>query len=441
MSFEFHRGRIASHSAIEDHPVPIQRNPGKPVTFPESERYTHSHSTDIASLSKHTTYALFAKTGVGYTPKTLTPAKSKASKFLGLLNILFLFALFSALASPAFAQEAAPAEADSGPVIRFVRNPDQAPDFKLDDLDGKPLTLAASHGKVILLNFWATWCGPCRAEIPDLIELQKKYGENLQIIGLDVDDDDSTEVKKFVSRQTASTIRSEWRRTKFASQYGGVAALPTSFVLDSEGRVVQKHEGLRNPLLYEYEIRSLIGLPIPARVETFEDTGEIFLKHADRASTLPGVDMTKLTPEQRTVALHRFNAEGCTCGCQFTLAQCRIYDRGCADQQSAAPTKIIAEVSGHDSGNARAQIRIAQDRSRCGRASSKSNATRRHPVIERRATLLTKRKSCIADRAQGVVATLRVQTGLPITTTLRGCRLLLSSVNQHHAIRDRRRKL
>jgi hypothetical protein len=89
-------------------------------------------------------------------------------------------------------------------------------------------------------------------------------------------------------------------------------------------------------------------LAIPARVETFEDTGEIFLKHADRASTLPGVDMTKLTPEQRTVALHRFNAEGCTCGCQFTLAQCRIYDRGCPISK-ARTTKIIAEVTGHAS--------------------------------------------------------------------------------------------
>lgn len=286
--------------------------------------------------------------GGGYTLNTLTPVESRPSKILKSLSVLFLFALFGALASPAFAQEAAPAEADSassGAVIRFVRNPDQAPDFKLDDLDGKPLTLAASHGKVILLNFWATWCGPCRAEIPDLIELQKKYGDRLQIIGLDVDDDDSTEVKKFV---TANGINYPigMATNEIRMQYGGVAALPTSFVLDADGRVVQKHEGLRNPLLYEFEIRSLIGLPIPARVETFEDTGEIFLKHADRASTLPGVDLTKLTPEQRTVALHRFNAEGCTCGCQFTLAQCRIYDRGCAISKGRT-TKIITEVSGH----------------------------------------------------------------------------------------------
>ncbi|HEX4380001.1 MAG TPA: TlpA disulfide reductase family protein, partial [Candidatus Acidoferrum sp.] len=230
-----------------------------------------------------------------YPPSNLTRPKSATSKVSCTLIFLFFFALALGLSSPLSAQEANPPGPDSGPVIRFVRNPDLAPDFKLDGIDGKPLSLSASHGKVILLNFWATWCGPCRAEIPDLIELQKKYADKLQIIGLDVDDDDSTEVKQFVEKfginYPVAMVTNEIR-----IQYGGVAALPTSFVLDSEGRVVQKHEGLRNPLLYEYEIRSLIGLPIPARVETFEDTGEIFLKHADRASALPGVDMTKLTP-------------------------------------------------------------------------------------------------------------------------------------------------
>ncbi len=128
-------------------------------------------------------------------------------------------------------------------------------------------------------------------------------------------------------------------------QYGGITALPTSFVLDALGRIVQKHEGLRDPALYETEIRALLGLPIDARVETFEDTGQIFLAHADRASELPGVDLSRLTSEQRQSALHKFNAEGCTCGCNFTLAQCRIYDRDCAVSKSRTE-KIVAEVSG-----------------------------------------------------------------------------------------------
>lgn len=244
--------------------------------------------------------------------------------------------ILSALAGPALAQQA---------TIRFVRNPDPAPAFKVSTLDGKPLTLADYKSKVILLNFWATWCGPCRSEIPDLVELQNKYKDQLQIIGLVVDDDDEDAVKKFAGKYGINypiAMATDEMRT----EYGGIPALPTSFVLDEEGRIVQKHEGLRDPVLYEVEIRSLLGLPIGnVKVETFDDTGQIFLKHADRATQLPGVDLSKLTPEQRTAALHRFNAEACSCGCQYTLAQCRIWDRDCAVSK-AATTKIIEVLAG-----------------------------------------------------------------------------------------------
>lgn len=239
-------------------------------------------------------------------------------------------------AGPALAQQ---------PTIRFVRNPDPAPEFKLSTLDGKPLSLADYKSKVILLNFWATWCGPCRAEIPDLVELQNKYKDQLQIIGLVVDDDDEDAVKKFAER-FGINYPVAMATDELRTEYGGIPALPTSFVLDEEGRVVQKHEGLRDPVLYEVEIRSLLGLPIGnVKVETFEDTGQIFLKHADRATQLPGVDLSKLTPEQKTLALHKFNAESCNCGCQYTLAQCRIYDRNC-NVSKEATTKIIEALAG-----------------------------------------------------------------------------------------------
>jgi len=233
------------------------------------------------------------------------------------------------------------------PVIRFVRDPDPAPDFKLKEFAGKQLTLEASRGKVVLLNFWATWCGPCRAEIPELIALQNRYKDRLQIIGLVVDDDDEQAIRSVIASEGINyPVALADSETRFA--YGGIAALPTVFVINTEGRVVQKHVGLFDPALYETEVRALIGLPIAAKVETFQDEGDVFLKHADRAKILPGVDMSKLSPEQRDAALHKFNAESCTCGCKFTLAQCRIYDAACQTSQKRT-TEIVKALSKQES--------------------------------------------------------------------------------------------
>ena len=213
-------------------------------------------------------------------------------------------------------------------VIRFIRDPDPAPEFSVKGLDGKALNLASARGKVVLLNFWATWCGPCRMEVPDLVALQTKYGERLQVIGLVVDDEDEAAVRAFAKRY-AINYPIAMATNEMRIRFGGVPALPTSFIIDAQGRVVQKHIGLRDPVLYETEIRALLQLPINARVETFEDTGEVFLSHANRASELPGVDMSSLTSAQKTVALRRMNEETCTCGCKYTLAQCRIFDSAC----------------------------------------------------------------------------------------------------------------
>jgi thiol-disulfide isomerase/thioredoxin len=239
-------------------------------------------------------------------------------------------------------------EQDGQAVIRFIRDPDVAPEFAVKGIDGNVVNVAGARGKVVLLNFWATWCGPCRMEVPDLVELQKKYQDRLQVIGLVIDDADEDAVRKFAKRYSINyPVAMATDEMRF--QFGGVPALPTSFIIDVQGRVVQKHIGLRDPELYEMEVRALLGLPISARVETFEDTGEIFLKHANRASELPGVDMTNLTPAQKTVALHRMNEETCTCGCQYTLAQCRIYDSACHISRERT-AKIVAECANGASG-------------------------------------------------------------------------------------------
>jgi thiol-disulfide isomerase/thioredoxin len=231
-------------------------------------------------------------------------------------------------------------------VIRFVHDPDPAPHFEVKDLEGKEISLEAYKGKVILLNFWATWCGPCRAEIPALVDLQNKYKDRLQIIGMAVDEEDDSELREVMKSESINyPVALTTGQVRMA--YGGISALPTVFVIDPQGRVVQKHVGLFNPILYETEVRALLALPISARIETFNDTGEIFLKHADRATMLPGVNTEGLTAEQRAAALHKFNAEACTCGCKFTLAQCRIYDPQCKTSQDRTAA-IVKEVSAVD---------------------------------------------------------------------------------------------
>lgn len=233
-------------------------------------------------------------------------------------------------------------EADEKQVIRFASNPEPAPPFLLSDLDGNPVSTAAWKGKVVLLTFWATWCPPCREEIPMLIALQNRYKDHLQIIGASIDDAPPGEVKEF-ARQAGINYPIVMAGRELVMEYGGVPALPTMFVVDREGRVVQKHEGLFPEYVYEEEVRSLLGLPVDATVETFEDNGQIFLKNAALAQELPGVDFQGLTPQQKKESLKRLNTQICDCGCTLTLAQCRINDTTCPVSKKLA-AKVVKEV-------------------------------------------------------------------------------------------------
>jgi cytochrome c biogenesis protein CcmG/thiol:disulfide interchange protein DsbE len=227
-------------------------------------------------------------------------------------------------------------------VIRFASNPQPVPPFLVQDLDGNAVSTAQWQGKVVILNFWATWCPPCREEIPILIELAKKYKDNLLVIGVSVDDDSPDEVREFARAFHMNYPVVMWSR-ELISEYGGVPALPTTFLINKDARIVQKHEGLYPPEVYDTEVRALMGLPVNVKVETFEDTGQIFLKNAVRATELPDVDFSGLSPEQKKVALKKLNSEGCTCGCRLTLAQCRINDTSCVRSRSLA-AKVIQEI-------------------------------------------------------------------------------------------------
>jgi hypothetical protein len=176
-----------------------------------------------------------------------------------------------------------------------------------------------------------------------LIDLANRYKDRLQVVGVSVDDGDPADVKKF-AKQAGINYPIVMADRAIVAEYGGVAALPTLFVVNPDGNVVQKHEGLFSNALYEAEVRLLLGLPVDATIETFEDTGQIFLKNAVLATELPNVDFTGLNPAQKKAALKRMNSETCDCGCTLTLAQCRINDTSCPVSKKLA-AQVVKEIA------------------------------------------------------------------------------------------------
>ena len=136
----------------------------------------------------------------------------------------------------------------------------QRPDFTVTDIDGKKLTLSDYKGKVVLLDFWATWCSPCRAEIPHFVEMQQKYGpQGFQVIGISMDDD-AKPVRDFY-QQYKINYPVAVGDDKLAESFGGVLGLPVNFVIDREGRIVGKYLGATETSVFDKAVGDLLAKP------------------------------------------------------------------------------------------------------------------------------------------------------------------------------------
>ncbi len=155
-----------------------------------------------------------------------------------------------------------PAFVDSpgrSPATPSVSGRSQAADFHLTDLYSKPVSLSTSRGKVVILDFWATWCPPCREEIPHFKELYAQYkSRGLEIIGLSMDQGGVGVVKSFVANYGVS-YPVALATPQVVEAYGGIRGIPTTFVIDKQGGIAKKYVGYQPKEVFEQDIRKLLA--------------------------------------------------------------------------------------------------------------------------------------------------------------------------------------
>ena len=134
-----------------------------------------------------------------------------------------------------------------------------APDFTLEKLDGGSLKLSDLRGKAVLLNFWATWCGPCKIETPWLVEMQNQYGsQGLQVVGVAMDDSGKDEIAKF-AKDMGVNYPVLLGKEAVGDEYGGVPGLPESFFIGRDGKIVDRIIGLKGRADIEDSIKKALS--------------------------------------------------------------------------------------------------------------------------------------------------------------------------------------
>ena len=146
------------------------------------------------------------------------------------------------------------------PITSFASDGDplrEAPDFTREDLKGNQFSLSSYRGKLVLLNFWATWCAPCLVEIPKFVAWQRKYGAaGLQIVGVSMDDT-ATPVKRAYEKYHLNypVLIGD---AHLGERFGGVLGLPLSYLIDPQGRIVARYQGELNLKQLEAQLKSLL---------------------------------------------------------------------------------------------------------------------------------------------------------------------------------------
>ena len=177
------------------------------------------------------------------------------------------------------------------------------------------------------------------------MKLQDKYRDALQIIGVSEDEAPPETVRRFAAEYQVN-YPVVMATPEIEKLYPGIGALPTSFIVDRHGRVVQKHVGMLTARTTEYETRWLAGLPVNASIEEVDQSQglKLALENGAQAMSIPGVDLAKLPVAKRIEALQKLNGQSCTCGCDLTVARCRVDDPTCSVSLPLAK-EIVKQVA------------------------------------------------------------------------------------------------
>lgn len=133
----------------------------------------------------------------------------------------------------------------------------KAPDFQLKLTNGKDIKLSDHKGKIVIIDFWATWCPPCRKGIPDLIDIQKRYDKKLVVIGISLDTETKDDVVPFINK-FGINYPVAYGNMEVVKAYGNIQAIPTSFIVDQKGDIVDTHVGLVDKSVYVNKIEELL---------------------------------------------------------------------------------------------------------------------------------------------------------------------------------------
>jgi len=148
-----------------------------------------------------------------------------------------------------------------------------APDFELTSLEGKSLKLSDFRGRAVLVNFWATWCGPCKIEMPWFVELNQKYGpQGLTILGIAMDDSGQAAIAKF-AKEMRVNYPILLGKEKVGDAYGGVPGLPTTFYIDRNGKVQDRVVGIVGRSEIETQIKKALA-SVPATTASDATDGD-----------------------------------------------------------------------------------------------------------------------------------------------------------------------